>query len=64
MISMTFNPYIQQVADQEGTTTFDVRRSMRKQAPKKREFPATIHGRYFATKQDYLDELHSFMNGN
>ena len=59
-----FNPYIQQVADQDGCTTFDVRRSMRKQAPRKREFPCVIHGRRFETKQQYLDELHEFLNGN
>ena len=63
MISMTFNPYIQQVADQEGVTTFDVRRSMRNSTPRKREFPCEIHGRYFATKAQYERELHEFLNG-
>tara|TARA_B100001778_G_scaffold64600_3_gene50589 strand:- start:9269 stop:9526 length:258 start_codon:yes stop_codon:yes gene_type:complete len=61
---MTFNPYIQQVADQEGLTVFDVRLSMKQQAPRKREFPCVIHGRHFETKQQYMDELSEFLNGN
>ena len=62
MISMT-NPYIQQVADQEGVTTFDVRRSMRNSTPRKREFPCVIFGRRFETKAQYDQELHEFLNG-
>ena len=59
-----YNPYIQQVADQEGIRTFDVRRSLRNSTPRKREFPCTIHGRYFASKKQYERELHEFLNGN
>ena len=59
-----YNPYIQQVADQEGIRTFDVRRSLRNSTPRKREFPCTIHGRYFASKKQYETELHDFLNGN
>ena len=29
----------------------------------KHEFPKYIHGRYFETEQQYLDELHDFLNG-
>ena len=28
------------------------------------EFPKTIHGRLFNTKEEYLAELHDFLNGN
>ncbi len=29
----------------------------------KKEFPCVIHGRVFDTEEDYLNELHEFMNG-
>ena len=28
------------------------------------EFPKTIYGRTFETKEEYLEALHEFMNGN
>ena len=29
-----------------------------------REFPCVIHGRKFETEEQYLEELHEFLNGN
>ena len=28
------------------------------------EFPKTVYGRTFETKEEYLEALHEFMNGN
>ena len=59
-----YNPYVTTIACQEGIREIDVRRHMRASTPKKRDFPCTIHGRHFATKKQYLEELHEFLNGN
>ena len=58
------NIYEQQICDQTGCTRWDVRQSMRNSTPRKREFPCEIHGVRFETKQEYLDALHDFLNGN
>lgn len=58
------NPYVQQVCDQTGCTSFDVRKQMRNSVPKKRRFPLTIHGVTFNTKREYQDALADFLNGN
>ena len=59
-----YNPYITTIASQEGIREIDVRAQMRASTPRKREFPCTIHGRYFASKKQYERELHEFLNGN
>ena len=61
---MTYNPYITQVADQEGISEYDVRNALRQRTPKKREFPLNIHGVTFKSKKEYEEALHEFLNGN
>ena len=63
-ITMTFNPYVQQICDQTGCTRWDVSQQMRNSTPRKREFPLTIHGVTFDTKEEYESALHDFLNGN
>ena len=59
-----YNPYVTQIACQEGIREFDVRQSMRQATPRKREFPCEIHGVRFETKAEYEEALHEFLNGN
>jgi hypothetical protein len=57
---MSINPYALQLMQQSGCTEREAHMSNPSQA---RSFPCTIHGRHFATEDDYLEELHEFMNG-
>ena len=58
--TMSNNPYVSNIIQQTGMTEREVQQST---SAITREFPCTIHGRYFATEADYLDELHEFLNG-
>ena len=49
------NPYVQQILSQGKEPS--------KAPAAKREFPCTIHGRVYQTEQDYLQDLHDFLNG-
>jgi hypothetical protein len=49
------NPYIQQILDKG-------RDYVPTPAPKA-EYPRTIHGRTYATKAEYDEALHDFLNG-
>ena len=61
---MTYNPYITQVADQEGIREYDVRNALRQRTPKKREFPCEINGVIFNSKKEYEEALWEFLNSN
>ena len=56
---MTTNPYVSNIIQQTGMTEREVHQST---STVTRSFPCSIHGRYFATEADYLEELHEFMN--
>jgi len=49
------NPYVAQILSQG-------KEPSKAPAPK-REFPCTIHGRTYETEQEYLQDLHDFLNG-
>ena len=51
------NVYSDYIQD-KGFTVGECQRSA-----KDREFPKTIHGRTFETREQYLEELHDFLNG-
>ena len=55
---MTYNsnPYINQIKEQG--------RDPVNTPAKLGEFPKTIYGRTFDTKEEYLEALHDFLNGN
>ena len=57
---MTYNPYITQVADQEGINEYDVRNALRQRTPKKREFPCKVW-RYLQFQKEYEEALHEFL---
>ena len=59
---MSTNPYVTQLCEQYGDTEREVITSM---MPPMRPmtFPCVIHGRHFATQDDYLNELHEYLNG-
>ena len=57
---MTTNPYVLNIIEQTGMTEREVRQST---SSVTRTFPCTIHGRHFDTEDDYLSELHEFLNG-
>ena len=50
------NPYVQQIQEQG-------KEPSRNPAPQA-EYPRTIYGRVFNTEEEYLQELHEFLNGN
>ena len=52
----TNNCYINQIKSQG--------RDPVNQPAKLGEFPKTIYGRTFDTKEEYLEAIHEFMNGN
>ncbi len=57
---MTTNPYVLNIIEQTGMTESEIHQSTTSVS---RTFPCTIHGRYFDTEDDYLNELHEFLNG-
>ncbi len=57
---MTTNPYVSNIIQQTGMTEREVHQST---STVTRTFPCTIHGRYFDTEDQYLEELHEFLNG-
>ena len=54
-MKQTNNPYVAQILSQG-------KEPSKAPAPK-REFPCTIHGRTYETEQEYLQDLHDFLNG-
>ena len=54
-MTQTSNPYINQIKSQG--------RDPVNQPAKLGEFPKTLYGRTFNTKEEYLDAIHEFMNG-
>lgn len=58
---MTSNSYITQVALQEGISEREVRRTATPMT--RRTFPCYIAGRLFDCEEDYLNELHEYLNG-
>ena len=57
---MSNNPYVTNIIQQTGMTESEIRQST---SSITRTFPCTIHGRHFATEDDYLSELNEFLNG-
>ncbi len=57
---MTTNPYVSNIIEQTGMTESEIHQSTTSVS---RTFPCTIHGRYFDTEDQYLEELHEFLNG-
>ena len=58
---MSSNPYITHVALQEGISEREVRATASPMTL--RTFPCVIHGRQFDCEEDYLTELHDYLNG-
>ena len=58
---MSSNPYITQVVLQEGISEREVRATASPMT--RRTFPCVIHGRQFDCEEDYLAELHDYLNG-
>ncbi len=60
---MSINPYVQQICLQTGASEREVLTEM---MPPLRpmSFPCEIHGRYFESHDDYMNELYEFMNSN
>ena len=58
---MTSNPYITQVALQEGISEREVHSTASPMS--RRVFPCVIHGRQFDCEEDYLAELHEYLCG-
>ena len=54
------NPYVENLVSM-GYDRQDV--SVASTMFKKKTFPCVIHGRKFSTEEEYLAELHEFMNG-
>ena len=52
----SINPYVQQILEQG-------RDCSNNPAPQA-SYPRTIYGRTFNTEEEYLQELHEFLNGN
>ncbi len=51
---------IDQIAAREGVRPWDIRQELTPAQP--RVFPCVIHGRQFDCEEDYLSELHEFLN--
>jgi hypothetical protein len=62
IIIMTVNPYVSHIIEQTGMSEREVVTSM---MPSLRPmtFPCEIHGRHFETHDEYLNELHEYLNG-
>ena len=56
------NPYAKQIALQTGGSEREAHERNRDLT--RRTFPATIGGRFYETEEEYLSDLHDFMNGN
>lgn len=56
----TTNPYVLNIIEQTGMTEREVRQTT---SSVTRTFPCTIHGRYFLSEDEYLEELHEFLSG-
>ena len=56
------NPYAVQIARQTGGTVEEAHRNNRDLS--RRTFPCTIGGRYYETEEEYLSDMHDFLNGN
>ena len=59
---MSTNPYVNQICQQTGATEREVITTM---MPTLRPmtFPCEIHGRYFESHDEYMNELCEFING-
>ena len=62
IFNMTVNPYVSHIIEQTGMSEREVITSM---MPSLRPmtFPCEIHGRHFETHDEYLNELHEYLNG-
>jgi len=58
---MTSNPYVNQICEQTAMTPSEVRKMMPPMRPM--TFPCVIHGRSFESFDEYMNELHDYMNG-
>ena len=58
---MTINPYVNQICEQTAMTPSEVRQMMPPMRPM--TFPCVIHGRSFECFDDYINELHDYLNG-
>ena len=58
---MTTNPYVNQICEQTAMTPSEVRQMMPRMRPM--TFPCVIQGRHFETHDDYINELHDYLNG-
>ena len=61
-ITQMSNPYVDQICQQTAESPSEVRRLHTDSGPFR--FPREIHGRRFDTYEEYLEELHEFLNGN
>ena len=61
-ITQMSNPYVDQICQQTAESPSEVRRLHTDPGPFR--FPREIHGRRFDTYEEYLEELHEFLNGN
>jgi len=59
---MTFNPYIAEICARTAMSRWEI--SKESTPAKPRVFPCVIYGRQFDCEEDYLSELHDFLNGN
>jgi uncharacterized membrane protein len=58
--TLMFNPYVTQISRQTGMSESEVRRTSKRSTPTL----DYVQRLGFDTVQDYLDELHEFLNGN
>ena len=56
------NPYALQIAQQTGGSEKEAHENNRDL--KRRTFPATIGGRFYETEEEYLSDLHDYLNEN
>ena len=59
---MSNNPYIQHIVEMTGESPREVVRQMMPTL-QPMTFPCTIHGRTFESHNEYMNELHEFLNG-
>jgi len=58
---MSSNPYIADICARTAMSRREVRQEM--SPASRRTFPCFIHGRLFDCEEDYLSELHDYLNG-
>jgi len=62
LITQMSNPYVDQICQQTAESPSEVRRLHTDPGPFR--FPRMIYGRRYETYEEYLEELHEFLNGN